>query len=206
MSLLQEDPSMNCTKIFLTGLLSLSLVITPALPVAAETNRLPEASEARGENSQAPLEKKRLIALKLSNNKKKVCEKRFGTIKKIMQNAHKRGARQLDVFTTIADRTKAFYEAKQYSVANYDELVATVEDKKQAAIVAVAMSNETIDQFTCDGDDPISIKDLFKAQIQDQNTALKAYKTTIKDLIVAVKSSKSQNATGSSPNADTEER
>lgn len=201
---------MNHKKILITGLMAISLAISPVLPVAAESDRsiqAREATEMKREEKQRPSQdRKQQLAMKLSDNKKKVCEKRLGTIKKIMNNAHERGARQLEVFTNIADRTTAFYENKNYSVANYDELITAVEDKKQAAEVAVAMSNETIDQFRCDGEDPISIKDLFKAQIQDQNTALKAYKTTINDLIVAVKSSKSQGSDSNNPTSTVEEQ
>ncbi len=188
---------MNHSKLFITGLLVLGLSVAQIVPVAAESSRSTEAREAaemkRTERQETTQDKKQLLAMKLSDNKKKVCQKRLATIKKIMTNSQNRSDRQLEVFTKIADRTKAFYEEKQYSVSNYDDLVAAVEEKKQAASIALTMSNETIDQFRCDSDDPISIKDLFKAQVQDQNTALKAYKTAIKDLIVAVKSSKSQN-------------
>lgn len=201
---------MNHTKLFIAGLFTLSLSLTPIIPASAVSDRSSDAQETaqlkRDEKQQVGKEKKQLLAMKLSDNKKKICEKRLSTIQKIMTNAHERGARQLDVFSKISDRTQVFYIEKQYSVATYDDLVAAVNDKKQAATVAVAMSNETIDQFTCDGDDPLSIKDLFKAQIQDQNAALKAYKTAVKDLIVAIKSSKSQATTETTTATNQEEQ
>ena len=200
---------MHTSKLLVTGLVALSLALTPILPVSAESDRSVQAREVaqtkREEKQQAVQEKKELLGAKLSENRKRVCEKRLTTIKKIMGNAQERATRQLEVFTKIADRTKAFYVEKQYTVDNYDDLVTAVDEKKQAATVAVTMSNETIDQFTCDGNDPLAIKDLFKAQVQDQNAALKAYKTSIKDLIVAVKSSKSQGLNNTTPEPNTEE-
>ncbi len=198
---------MHHTNLFMTGLLVLGLSMTMVLPVSAESNRSNEARESTETKREEKKneEKKQLLAMKLTDNKKKVCEKRLGTIQKIMARTNERGSRQLEVFTKIADRTQTFYVEKQYSVTNYDDLVAAVEEKKQAATIAVAMSSETIGQFTCDGEDPLAIKDLFKAQVQDQNQALKIYKTAVKDLIVAVKSSKSQSTPDTSTPTSNEE-
>jgi hypothetical protein len=145
-----------------------------------------EAAESRAE------EKKQQVAAKLDENKKKVCEKRHANITKVMHRMQARSEKQLEVFTKIADRTKAFYQEKQRTVANYDDLVAAVDEKKQAAELTLTAGSEAIAGFTCDSSDPIAAKDLFKAQLKDQITALKAYKTAVKDLIVGVKSAQGE--------------
>lgn len=179
--------------IYIRTLITVTLALVVAVPVAAETDRTQDINSSRQSTQEKRDEKKQLVAAKLAENKMKVCEKRLDIIKRIMSKAHERGQKQLDVFTKIADRTNTFYEEKNYSVANYEDLVAAVDEKRQSAELSIAMSSETIDQFVCDSEDPLAIKDLFKAQIKDQNTALKEYRTAIKDLIVAIKSSKSQS-------------
>lgn len=161
--------------------------------LAAQLSAVSERGAAARELAESRAEDKRQqVAAKLDENKKRVCEKRQSNITKIMKRMQARGEKQLEVFTTIADRTKTFYEEKQRTVANYDDLVAAVDEKKQAAQLTFAAGSEAIDGFTCDAADPIAAKDLFKAQLKDQIEALKAYKTAVKDLIVGVKSAQGQ--------------
>jgi hypothetical protein len=151
-------------------------------------------------------EKKQQVAAKLDESRKRACEKRQAKITTFMERMQTRGEKQLEVFTKIADRTKAFYEEKQRTVANYDDLAAAVDEKKQAAELALNAGSEAIGEFSCDSEDPIATKDLFKAQLQDQIAALKAYKTAVKDLIVGVKSAQGQASRSGSDTTQTTEQ
>lgn len=170
------------------GIASVSLLTT-------QVNAVSERAEAVRENTETKRDEvKQSVNAKLDETKQKVCEKRQSSITGIMEKMQSRGESQLAVFTKIADRTKAFYEEKQRTIDNYDDLVAVVDEKRLAAELAVTAGNEAIDDFSCDVNDPTAIKDLFKAQVKDQIAALKAYKTAVKDLIVGVKSAQSQGA------------
>lgn len=168
------------------ALFSCAIVVSPLSAVSDRASDAQETVQTRKED------RKEQVAAKLDDNKRKVCDKRLKNITRMMTKMQLRGEKQLDVFTKIADRTKAFYEEKQRTVENYDDLVAAVDEKKQAAQLSVAAGAEAIQDFSCDSDDPTAIKDLFKTQIKEQIAALKAYKTAVKDLIVGVKSAQGQ--------------
>ncbi|MFZ1459127.1 MAG: hypothetical protein WAT17_04600 [Candidatus Saccharimonadales bacterium] len=169
--------------------LALAVLATPAFAV-----------NARAEAAQQTAEEKRAVAQtraasKLDDAKQKVCKNREASIKKIASNIQERATRQLDVFGKIADRTMKFYEDKQYSVATYDDLVATVNDKRAAAEQAVKDVSGFSESFSCTSDNAATFKDDVKSQLQAEQAALKEYKTAIKDLIVGVKSANSQDKT-----------
>lgn len=126
--------------------------------------------------------------LKLSDIKLKVCQKHEKNITNIMSRIADRGQKQIDLFTLIADRTKDFYVKKGNTVASYDSLVADVAAKKAAAEAAVQSVTSTITTFKCDGTDPKGIATGFKESLKAEIAVLKAYKTSVKNLIVAVKS------------------
>lgn len=184
------------------GIASPSLLSLQAGAVSDRATTARENADTRRE------EVKQSVSTKLDENKRKICEKRQAGITRTMNKMQTRGEAQLDVFTKIADRTMAFYEQKQRTVENYDDLVAAVEEKKTAAELAVAAGDEAIGEFSCDANDPTGIKDLFKAQLSDQIAALKAYKTAVKDLIVGVKSAQGQTSrsqtTENEPTTETE--
>lgn len=140
------------------------------------------------------------VKTRLSAVKLKVCENREKGITNIMARIADRGTKQLAVFSTIADRTEAFYTSKGKTLANYDTLVANVTTTKTAAETAVNEISTSSTTFSCDASDPKGIAATFKDNLKSEITALKNYKTAIKDLIVGVKSVESTTA---STNTDT---
>ena len=138
-------------------------------------------AQARASESKQRLEGKKLEA----------CEAREQRITRTMEQMAKRGENHIAVFTKIADRVKAFYEEKGRTVADYDALVADVDAKKQAAEAAVASAQSVGDVFSCDGDSPKIASEEFREAHKAQVAALKEYRTSVKNLIVAVKSAQS---------------
>lgn len=130
---------------------------------------------------------------KLDAAKLRACENRKENIDAIMARSIIRAERHLALFSTIAERVKAFYEEKGRTVANYDELVAAVD-----AGVAEAEANLEIlkaqDAFECDADDPKGSIEAFKLALKAINEDLKEYRTAVKNLIVGVKSAQSTAA------------
>ncbi|HSX29606.1 MAG TPA: hypothetical protein VLE73_03540 [Candidatus Saccharimonadales bacterium] len=124
---------------------------------------------------------------RLSENKLKVCEKHETQINSIMTNRVTQAQNHIDVFSKIYERVKAFYTDKSLSVANYDELTANVDSAKVKAEATLAVLKDS-DTFKCDAQDPKAIVTDFKTYHKQLRDDLKAYRTAIKDLIVAVKS------------------
>ena len=92
-------------------------------------------------------------------------------------------------FDAIAFRVEEYYTTRVVpsgkTVANYDALVADIQAKKtvlQTAVAAVQGNSE----FDCTSDNPKEKMTQFRTNMLDVKTALKEYRTTIKNLIVAV--------------------
>ncbi len=169
-------------------------VITP-VAVNAQTARAQEAqsqAQERQETAQTGQqigqEHREAGQARLEEAKLKACQNREKAIQNIMIRLSDRGTRQLDVFTKISERTQAFYAEKGKTLSNYETLVANVEAKKAAAEAAVETVKNGSTEFECDGENPKAVVDSFKENLKSMNSALKEYKTAVKDLIVGVKS------------------
>jgi hypothetical protein len=127
-------------------------------------------------------------ATKLADAKLKACQRRQATINNIMSRIADRGQKQLDLFSSIADKTETFYTDKGKTLSNYDALVADVAAKKTAAQAVVDTIKSDSVTFKCDGTDPKGAAASFKDALKSEITALKNYKTSVKNLIVGVKS------------------
>ncbi len=144
-------------------------------------DRLQELKQKREDNKQHRLEA----------NKLRVCQLHKVKIAAIINRSITRAERQLELFTKIADRVKAFYVKKGYNVANYNDLVATADAAKAKAQADLDTLNN-LDDFDCNSDDPKGQAEAFKTALKTVNQDLKDYRTAVKNLIVAVKSANSQ--------------
>lgn len=145
--------------------------------------RLQELRQSRQENRQHRLEA----------NKLRVCENRKARIAAIMTRSVNRAEKQIELFSTIAERVKAFYAKKGRTVASYDTMVAAV-DAAKAKAQADLETLKTVDSFDCSADDPKGDAEAFKLALKTINQDLKDYRTSVKNLIVAVKSAQSTAA------------
>ena len=179
--------------------------ITNALPARAEeaqgttqtttetTNETTNENETTTEQEKTNAEanaKARLATAetRLAAAKLKVCQTREKVIDNIMSRLGDRGQKQLDLFSSIAQRTETFYTEKGKTLASYDTLVAAVNAKKATAQAAVDTVKSSSANFKCDGTDPKGVASAFKDNLKIEIAALKEYKTTVKNLIVGVKS------------------
>ncbi len=140
-------------------------------------------------------------ATRLAAAKLKVCQNREKAINNILSRIADRGKKQLDLFTTIATKTETFYTNKGKTLSNYDALVADVTAKKDMAQTAVDTIKNSSVSFKCDGTDPKGVISGFKDSLKSEIEVLKAYRTSVKNLIVGVKSV--QGTTSSSDNKTT---
>jgi len=153
-----------------------------ALGQGATNSHTPERVQAQAAEKRAEAQ------TRLANVKLKACQNREKAINNIMSRIATRGQKQVDLFSTIADRTEAFYTKKGKTLSNYDALVADVNTKKADAQSAVDTVKASSISFKCDGTDPKGAASSFKDSLKAEISALKAYKTSIKNLIVGVKS------------------
>jgi hypothetical protein len=166
-----------------------------------KVHKTTNTSNASETTNLTATEKAQAAHTKLTKAKLKLCQNREQAINNIMARQGDRGDKQLDVLTKIADRVKAFYKSKGLKVDNYDDLVAAVNTSRKAAIKAVKTVADNGMVFDCDADNPKAAIAAYKESIQSGSEALKAYKTAVKNLIVAVKSAQGSTQTGTNTSA-----
>jgi hypothetical protein len=185
-------------------------LVAIALPVAANAQNVhaqdagtvqATAEEHKAAVAQTVAEHKVAAQTRLAATKLKVCQNRQQEVTNIMTRIADRGQKQVNLFSTIATRVETFYTNKGKTLANYDALVADVATQKAAALSAVAAVKSASTTFDCTADNPKGIVDTFKAARTSEITALRAYKTAVKNLIVGVKSV--QGTTTSTDNKST---
>ncbi len=125
---------------------------------------------------------------KLQTDKLKVCQAREANIDKRMDHIASQGQKRYNVITTIAERTEKFYTTKGKTLAGYDQLVAAINVKKIAAQAAIDNVKAAKVSFKCDGSDPKGAAASFKTKVKAMDSALKDYRSAVKNLIVGVKS------------------
>lgn len=173
----------------------LAIVVACSLPLAlsAEESR-PEKSSPTTEERHQMTQSERTqterehTQTKLHDAKLRVCQNWQKLITTIMSRIVEREQKHINLISTIAERVEHFYAIKGRVVANYDTLVAEVATKKDSAQVAVNAIKASSTTFNCDADDPKGIANTFKESVRQAAAAIAAYKTAVKNLIVAVKS------------------
>ena len=129
----------------------------------------------------------------LTNAKLKSCQARENEIQN--RSAHLVDlATNMDVkFEEIAKRVEDYYLQKVVpggkTISNYASLAADIQDKRVAAQVAVIkVHRDELLNFNCTSANPKAQMTQFREDMQAVKSALKDYRTAIKNLIVAVHS------------------
>ncbi len=117
----------------------------------------------------------------------RICQQRQATITKIMSNVTTRVNNQLTLFNKIATNVENFYNssASKHSVTNYSQLV---QDINQARLQALSdQTNLDVNaSFSCSANSPRGMVTTFQGYMKTEITDLQNYRTSIKNLIVAV--------------------
>jgi len=183
----------------LRTMITRSILVVVALLLVVFSGSVLAYSSNDDNTSDKKFDKSRETAkLRLEGTKLKACENREKAINNILDRIAKRGERRLDVYSAIFNRVQEFYEKKGLSVSNYDTLVADVNAKKAAAQAALAQIDANTVDFKCDGSDPKGAAASFKDDLKVQIKALQAYKQSIKNLIMAIKTSLSESSQSNS--------
>lgn len=122
----------------------------------------------------------------------RVCQARENTITKRMTQLTQLVTTMESKFDAIAQRTEKYYTSKVVpsgkTVVNYDALVAEIQTKKTAVQTALTTAQTNSVGFSCTGNNPKGLLTQFRTDMQAVKKALQNYRTSIKNLIVAVRS------------------
>ena len=129
---------------------------------------------------------------KLTEAKLKVCQNKEAAIQKRNDALTKMANTMLTKFDSIATRVETYYIGTVVpsgkTVSNYDALVADIAAKKSIARADLDKASISNTTFSCTSDDPKGQLSLFRTDMQTVRQGLKDYRTSIKNLIVAVRS------------------
>lgn len=125
-------------------------------------------------------------------NRTKVCQVKESVIKNRLAGLLKFTANMTDKFSQIATRTEEFYTnkvlPKGQTVPNYDSLVSDIQTKKAAVATLSGTVSQDVNSFSCTATDTKTQLSKFNADMKAVKAALKNYRTSVRNLIVAVHS------------------
>ncbi len=175
-------------KIILSSLvLSFLLLATYTLSANAQTNLYGKPSA-----TPTPIPTPIIAKNNLTQGQLRSCQARESAIKSQMQSLINLVINMEEKFSAIEKRVEDFYTTKVIptgkTVSNYDTLVANITTKKTAVEGAIESAKTDTSNFSCTDGDPKALYLLFRTHMQKVKQALKDYRTSIKNLIVAVHS------------------
>jgi len=174
-------------KYFVPSILIAFFVLTSTVLAVGK----PSDVETRNATDQAKLGRQK-VQIRLTEAKLRACEAREDAIGKRAGRLTTLVTKMESNFDKHAQRVEDYYTAKVVpsgkTVANYDSLVADIDAKKAVVATALATAQNDAANFSCTGDNPKGQLTLFRKDMQAVKKALKDYRTSIKNLIVAVRS------------------
>ncbi len=171
------------------------ILMLSASPVFAQGRSTATPSAVASARAQA--------ATKLAEAKLKSCQNREAALQKRSDQLVRMATNMQDTFTAIATRVKTYYTETVIpsgkTVSNYDTLVADIATKQAAVGTALAKSQSDALAFSCTSEDPKGQLTQFRTDMQAVKSALKEYRTAVKNLIVAVRSVTGTTQSSASP-------
>lgn len=131
---------------------------------------------------------------KLDAKKLQVCQVKEKNITKRLESLTNLVTKQEEKFASIAARVQSHYTTKSVPqgkiLSNYDSLVADIASKKDAVDTALEKAKTNAENFSCTADDPKGLFSQFRKDMQTVKDALKDYRKSVRNLIVAVRGEK----------------
>lgn len=203
---------------FLTLLVLFSLLLTPTLVLARDGENEGQGKNRGKEISQADIKQRieernkerneRLASMaakrkeRLDEVKQKVCNQKESQIVRRSQRLEERAERQVKNFTLKADRVDTYYNNKLVpqgvTIASYSALKSNIEAQKTELKTAINSATEAAKKFDCQGEDPKGQLNVFHQEMRSVIAALKDFRTSIKDFIVAIRTAKASKTATSS--------
>lgn len=130
---------------------------------------------------------------RLTEGSLRSCQAREDAIKKRAQQLGQLAGNMENTFDAIVQRVREYYLTKLVpagkKAADYDSLDADIVAKKVAVQTSLTQAQANTN-FSCASDDPKAQMTQFREDMQKVIQALKDYRTSIKNLIVAVNTAK----------------
>lgn len=117
----------------------------------------------------------------------RACQAKEAAVKNRMESLTDLAANIEKVFDSIAKRVEDFYTASGKTISNYDALVGDIAAKKTVVDTDLANAQSMVNAFSCTSGDPKTLLNQFRLDMQKVKQDLKNYRTSIKNLIVAVR-------------------
>jgi len=120
------------------------------------------------------------------------CQAREAAIKTRLARLIRLAMTMQEKFDAIATRVKDYYMTKIVAsgrtVNNYDTLVTDIQTKKDLVATALTKAQTDASNFSCESGDPRTLLTIFNTDMKEVKKALKNYRVSIRNLIVAVRS------------------
>ncbi len=126
----------------------------------------------------------------------KACQNREVAVKNIMSRIDTRAQNQINLFSTIAQRVEALYVKQGKTVANYAQLLAAIASAKTQAETDLG-TLQTNSTFSCSASNPKGMVLAFQGYLKTEISDLQAFRTAVKNLIVAVATANGVNLSSS---------
>lgn len=145
---------------------------------------------------------------KLSGGSMHACLAREKGIQNRSTNLVTRATNMEAVFATIASRVEDYYTSKVVpsgkSVANYTTLTTAIQTQKDTVQTDLGKAQADATSFNCSSSDPKAEMTTYRSDMQTVIKDLQAYKQSVKNLIVAVRSlNGTQQSSGNTTNNET---
>ena len=171
-----------------------SLVIvgstSAVMALAASSNAVAKTATSNAPVSSASSnvsQKQQVKTQEQQQAKLRICQQRQATVTKIMSNITTRVNNQLTLFNKIATNVENFYNSSnsKHTVTNYATLVQNTNQAKLQALND--QSNLDVNaSFSCSSNNPKGMVTTFQGYMKTEISDLGNYRTSIKNLIVAV--------------------
>lgn len=135
--------------------------------------------------------------------RQKACQARQANLNTKITNFGAQGTRHLTSLNSTYDKIKAFQTANQLNVADYATLVAAADAQQASATTAVAALKTVTVTIDCSSPDPAASVATVKSAVKNARVALQSYRTSIKNVLVALMTAK-EAAHDSSTSTDTQ--
>ena len=129
--------------------------------------------------------------IRLQNAKLRACEAKASSIMKRSNHLVKLVDKMIKVFTSIAGGVEQYYLTKVVPTGtilpSYDALVADIATKENAIAPLLQAAQDDASNFSCTGNNPKAQLIQYRTDMQAVIKALKEYRTSVRNLIVAVR-------------------
>lgn len=184
--------SVKIRHLILFGLFLLYAVPTPSVLAIGKPESIGRQEGILRKVITTQEEKRQQAQTRLTEAKLRACQAKENAIKKRSEHLGQLASTMEEKFDAIAKRVENYYTSivvpSGKTVANYDSLVADIQTKKKAVQTALTQTQVNTASFACISDDPKRQITKFKDDMRVVKSALKDYRTSIKNLIVAIRS------------------